>query len=340
MLIGANEILQLLRGKGVGSWNRSPDSATRSTHPEDASNRIYDGFADIGATYDGPRFAASAPVFAMGSCFAREIESALKKRGGNIISIDDTIRRPEFADEGGQVRSGFFHRYTPASMVQEFRWPFGRQEGWSDQALVFDAAGNSAADLNYAPICADNSRAAIQVRRDVAGALVRKLVRARIIIVTLGLTEGWIHRPSGLAINSMNIKLLRSAKDEFALQQIEYDEVMAALDGILGLIEAEHVDGDYQFFVTVSPVPFRATFMAEDVVQANMTSKSTLRAAAVAFARRNGKVHYFPSYELVVYSNPKRAWRPDRVHVQEPMVRHIMDRFISTVYEDGALPPR
>lgn len=340
MLIGANEILQLLRGKGVGSWNRSPDSSTRSAHADDAANRIYDNFADIHATYGGPRFPATTPVFAMGSCFAREIEAALKGRGGNIVSIDKTIQRPEFEDADGQVRSGFFHRYTPASMVQEFRWPFGRQEGWTDQALVFEAPAGGALDLNYGPTCADMSRAAIQVRRDVSGALVRKLVDARIIIVTLGLTEGWVHLPSGLAINSMNIRLLRSSRDEFALQQIEYEEVTRALEEILTLIETEHVDGDFQFFVTVSPVPFRATFMGEDVVQANMTSKSTLRAAAVAFARRHDRVNYFPSYELVVYSNPKQAWRPDRVHVQEPMVRHIMDRFITTVYQEGALPPR
>ena len=339
-LVSQQEVMKLLRERRVGSWNRSPDSATRSAHADDASNRIFDGFADIRPTYHGPRFPADAPVFAMGSCFAREIEAALIKRGGNIVSIDKTIQRPEFEDEDGQVRSGFFHRYTPASMLQEFRWPFGRQPGWHDDALVFEAGGGAVQDLNYGPTSADKSPEATRVRRDVAGALVRKLVDARIIIVTLGLTEGWVDLGEELAINSMNVRLLREHADRFALQQIEYGDVMDALEGIRALIGAEHRDGDFHLFVTVSPVPFRATFMGEDVVQANMTSKSTLRAAAVAFARGHDNVHYFPSYELVLYSNPKRAWRPDRVHVEEPMVRHIMDRFIETVYKEDALPAR
>ena len=336
--ITAREIMQRLRAKHVNSWNRSPSSAERSAHPEDASNRIFDGFADIRPTYAGPVFPAETPVFAMGSCFAREIESALTRRRGRIISQDKTIQRPEFEDANGLVRPGFFHRYTPTSMAQEFRWPFGRQPGWSEDALVFAGAGDTLHDLNYAPIAADNSSAAVRLRRDVAGALTRRLREARIVIVTLGLTESWVHLPSGLSINSMHVRLLKQHQDEFAIELLEYEQVLASLEAIRALIGEEHPDGDVQFFVTVSPVPFRSTFMEEDAVEANMTSKSTLRAAAIAFAHRHERVHYFPSYEMVVYSDPALAWRPDRVHVEEAMVRHIMDRFIGTVYAEGALP--
>ena len=226
MLVNSREVLQLLKSKKVGSWNRAPDTSTRSSYGDDASNRIFDGFADIRPTYAGPRFTADVPVFAMGSCFAREIEAALVKRGGNVTSLDETIQRPEFQDETGHVRSGFFHRYTPTSMLQEFRWPFGRQETWSEDALIFDAAAGEVQDLNYPPICADKSPAATRTRREIAGALVRKVCDARIIIVTLGLTEGWVDLPTGLAVNSMNVRLLRQIAERFALHQIEYGEVM------------------------------------------------------------------------------------------------------------------
>ncbi|TVV70669.1 GSCFA domain-containing protein [Sphingomonas solaris] len=324
------------RSNTLRRWHSGPDTGTRGTDPADASNRIFDGYADIRPTYDGPRFAAATPVFAMGSCFAREIEHALSARGGNVISIDDRIERPEFEDAGGKVRTTFFHRYTPTAMAQEFRWPFGRQDGWSEDALIFAAAAGNDVDLNYAAVAADNTPEAVALRRGVAGALVRKLVDARIIIVTLGLTEGWVHLPTGLAVNAMSPRMLKARPEEFALSQIDYPTVIASLQGILDLIEAEHADGDFQLFVTVSPVPFQSTFSREDIVEANLTSKSTLRAAAVAFVREHERVHYFPSYELVTYTSPDLAWRPDRVHVNPGMVKHIMNRFIDTVYEPAA----
>lgn len=324
------------RSNGFRRWHSGPDTGTRGADPADAANRIYEDYADVRPTYDGPRFAADTPVFAMGSCFAREIEHALRQRGGNVISIDERIERPEFHDADGRVRTTFFHRYTPTAMAQEFRWPFGRQPGWNDDALIFPTPGGNAADLNYAAVAAVNTAEAVALRRQVAGALVRKLVDARIIIVTLGLTEGWVHLPTGLAINAMSPRMLKARPDEFALSQIDYPAVIASLEDILALIEAEHVDGDFRLFVTVSPVPFQSTFSREDIVEANLTSKSTLRAAAVAFTRLHDRVHYFPSYELVTYTRPDLAWRPDRVHVNPGMVKHIMNRFIDTVYEPAA----
>lgn len=337
VMVPPSRVLEVLRARGHSHWNRGPDSATRSDFPEDASNRIFDGYADVRPTYAGPRFAADAPVFAMGSCFAREIEQALARRGGNVTSLDATVERPEFHDTAGHVRPGFFHRYTPAAMAQEFRWPFGRQPGWADDALVFDQPGGDAIDLNYSARCADNGRDAIRVRREVAGALVRKAAHARIVVVTLGLTEGWVHLPTGLAINAMDVRLVRRHRSDFALQLMEFKDAIRALEDIHETITAEHVDGGFHLFLTVSPVPFRATLTPEDVIQANMTSKATLRTAATTFAGRHANVHYFPSYEIVAYSDPVLAWRPDRIHIEPAMVAHITDRFIRTVYEEGAL---
>jgi len=336
-LIPPSKVLEALRARGASHWNRGADSATRSDFADDASNRIFDGYADVRPTYDGPRFAADAPVFAMGSCFAREIEGALRRRGGNVVSLDDSIQRPEFRDAEGRVRPGFFHRYTPTTMAQEFRWPFGRQPNWTDDALLFEQPDGGVADLNYSARCADTSRGAAAVRRAVAGTLVRRVAQARIVIVTLGLTEGWIHRPTGLAVNAMEVRLLRRHRDAFALHLMEFKDVMRALEEMHDLLGAEHADGDFHLFLTVSPVPFRATLTKEDVIQANATSKATLRTAAATFARRHANVHYFPSYEIVTYSDPARAWRPDRIHIEPGMVDHITERFIRTVYAEGAL---
>jgi hypothetical protein len=45
-------------------------------------------------------------------------------------------------------------------------------------------------------------------------------------------------------------------------------------------------------------------------VRLNMDSKSTLRAAAAHFSGGHADVHYFPSYEMVVYTDPSLPGGP------------------------------
>jgi hypothetical protein len=330
-LLSVAEAMGNTKKNAYRTWNRAKDASTRSEDPTDASTRIHDRYADVRVDYRGPTFTLDAPVFTMGSCFAREIESALVRRGGNIVSIDQTIDDPVF-DVSSGTRTGFFHRYTPTSMAQEFRWPFGEQPGWSEDALLL-GGGDSWKDLNYGRACTAVDEASVRTRRRLAGQLVRNCATAKIIIITLGLTESWKHLPTGLAVNALDARALRTNPEEFALELLGYEEVMTALEKILALIQQQHATGDFQLFVTVSPVPFQSTFSDQDVIVANMTSKSTLRAAADAFVSRRERCHYFPSYELVMYSDPALAWRPDQVHVQPGMVRHIMDTFIGAVFE-------
>jgi hypothetical protein len=80
----------------TSKWNISGSSSLRSDSAEDASNRIFDGYAEVRPQ---PTFKITQkdPIYGMGSCFAREMESALIKGGGNIVSIDETIRVPAFS---------------------------------------------------------------------------------------------------------------------------------------------------------------------------------------------------------------------------------------------------
>lgn len=118
--IGAHDALANVRCRDHKAWNRSPSSSLLSDSPTDASRRIYEGFASINYDYPGKKFEEDASVFAMGSCFAREIEAALLRKGANIVSLDDSIKSDVFKDGAGKVRSGFLHRFTPFSIWQEF----------------------------------------------------------------------------------------------------------------------------------------------------------------------------------------------------------------------------
>lgn len=319
------------------SWNSSGSSGALSQHATDASTRIYDGFATVHARYDNPRLQMSDPVFTMGSCFAREIEVALIRAGGNVVSVDDTIDRPEFHDALGRTRPGFFHRFTPQSMLQEFQQAFGELPTWSDNTLVFPAGDGVVADLNYCLVeGADYSPPAVATRRAIARELVRQAARARVVILTLGLIEAWFHKPTGFYVNAPNAGSLARRADEFEFRLSTVDGALACLEEIRSLLHRHHIDGGFEIVITVSPVPMSATFTDKDILIANADSKSTLRAAAAIFAERHERVHYFPSYEMTAYSAPDLAWRPDRLHVGREMVRRIVAAFMDTYYDRDA----
>jgi len=85
---------------------------------------------------------------------------------------------------------------------------------------------------------------------------------------------------------------------------------------------------DLTLIVTVSPVPFMATGLADEkhVVVANAHSKAVLRVVADEFVAANEKVHYFPSYEMVMHCLEK-PWEPDQRHVRRDAVARIMTLF-------------
>lgn len=337
-LIGGTAALANLKKNAESKWTRGGASDVRSSAPRDAANRVFDSYADVRPSYSGPLHDRDAAVFAMGSCFAREIEHALRRRGGNVISLDDSFRVPAFEGPSGHS-TGFFHRYTPTSMAQEFRRAFGLLDNWNPERSLIHVAGERYLDMNFPDVGAPATLGAIVERRAISSALVRKVVDAEIVILTLGLTEGWIEVDTGLAINAIPGVALMADRDAYALEQIGFTQSIAALTDIVEIIRAHHHSGQFRLFVTVSPVPLTSTFTDDDIIIANMRSKSTLRAAAAAFVDMCTEAEYFPSYELVNYSRTDLAWRPDRVHVNPLMVRHIMTRFIDSVYRPGAFAP-
>ena len=335
--LDAATALAQARANAFGKWHSPASAREVSQTASDASARLKGPAGEVKARYDGPRFSLEDPVFTMGSCFARELEVALIRRGGRVVSMDyKTLRRPEFLDGEGRVRAGFLHRYTPQAMAQELRCAFGQQPGWDPEQSLLIVRGARAYDFNYAWIAgADSSREAALVRREVARGFVRTAAEAKVLILTLGLTESWLHKPSGFYCNKVHIGYVRRNPEEFELHLTSFEDALACLEDAYETIARNHRIGDFQLVVTVSPVPLQNTFTDQDIVVANAESKAVLRAAAGAFARRHDNVSYFPSYEMVTHSHPDFALRPDRAHVEQKMVDRIMSSFIE-VYFDQA----
>jgi hypothetical protein len=151
---------------------------------------------------------------------------------------------------------------------------------------------------------------------------------ADVLILTLGLTEAWFDRETGLYFNATpNPHQIRATPDRFEFQVLSFQQCMTALIEIKALLD-RHSRPDQKLLLTVSPVPLGRTFTSDDVILANMTSKSTLRAAAWEFVNTVEGVDYFPSYEAVQMSHPDVVWQRDKVHVTDFMVGEIIRTFM------------
>jgi GSCFA family protein len=274
-------------------------------------------------------------IFCVGSCFAKNIERKLVEAGFRVLS------HPIFAPPG-EPFAALPNVFNIRSIVNEFRWGLSNATPRPEDAFVADDQG-----YLYDPHSTVDSFRGLAdvVRRRRAGvtANMRRLRDCRIVVLTLGLVEVWYDRRTELYLNATLPRfLLERDPQRYALRVLDY------ADCLDGLEEAHHLlrrfgRADVEIFLSVSPVPLAATFTPSDVLTANTYSKSTQVAAACDFARRHDNVHYVPSYESVINSARRFAWRSDLRHVTEPMIDHVTAMFIASQITGGAnihLPAR
>jgi hypothetical protein len=190
-----------------------------------------------------------------------------------------------------------------------------------DQWFDPHASGLKPLDLATA---LDNRR-----RLEAATATVRQ---AQVVFMTLGLTETWIDRETGLAMNRPpGGRGLVTHQDRFRFVEFGFRAILEELCACFALIRVSCNPG-MRFVVTVGPVPLGATFRASDVLVSAGASKAVLRAVAEELCRSFDYVDYFPSYEMVMASPRSLAWQPDQAHVSSAMIRHVTDSFLSLCY--------
>jgi hypothetical protein len=286
-----------------------------------------------------PRIAADFPItkddeiFAIGSCFARGVEGALRARGFTVASTTSDFDRFPIRAAGSNP-FGFTNKYNPWSIANELEWAFERGN-CPEEALVQMVDGERWTDPHACPIFEAVGRDETVERHRILTELFRRAQRCRVITVTLGLIEAWYDHALGIYTNSNppgNVEW-----DRFTLRVLSFAEVEDALERIHALL-ARHCLPGHQVVVTVSPVPLDATFTGNDVVIANTHSKALLRAAAAEWCARHENLHYFPSYEIVTSSDRNSSWYQDGRHVHNDLIGHIMDVFVHTYVANETAP--
>ncbi|KAF1082720.1 MAG: hypothetical protein GQF41_0487 [Candidatus Rifleibacterium amylolyticum] len=262
-------------------------------------------------------FDKTTPIIAIGSCFAEEVVKYLHNKGYNINAHPNGLQYNTFT-----IRDHLDHL-------------FGKKSPYADVTPVERNLGEYRHPYKKIPTSKTIDEAYNQSdARDKQA--IKMWQEAKLIIITLGLTEVWRDSDSGLVeIEIPHPQIFKRGKYEF--RKTFFGENFENMTQIYRTIRNF---SSAPIVLTVSPIPLYVTFSNQDVTIANCESKSTLRAVASQFVSEHSDVFYFPSYEMVMYSmDPGVFMKSDGRHVSDKGVSLIMEYFLS-VFTDCYSSPQ
>ncbi len=275
-------------------------------------------------------FDKNSSIFVIGSCFASNIEQYLSEKEYNLCSLVKGLN------------PGALNKYTPASIYEEVKWArdiLERDDTVSTadaQKCFFRLPDGRVCDVQLHQSQPKSEEEAIEARKIVYHAY-RQLFSCDVVIITLGLIEAWYDTVTGRYICETPSKWLAREKGRFQFETLDFDTCMQFMRQAIELISRDRTP---RMLVTTSPVVLGRTFTNDDVLVANMYSKSVLRAVTGQIVRENDFIDYFPSYESVMLTRKSAVWRDDFMHVSESFVKQIMarvERTYSTATAEGEL---
>ena len=291
-----------------------------------------------------PRWALSKTdrIVTAGSCFAQHVGRALRRNGFNVLDAEPAPEgiAPEEAPKFGYGM--YSARYGNIYTTRQLRQLIA--EAWTG-APVFDAVwekGGRYYDALRPNIEPEGfaSEAALRNSRAEHLARVREVFsQADVFIFTLGLTEAWLHKPSGQVYATAPGTIAGRYDDTIhGFANFRAAEVRADLE--VALAHLRGLNPDLRVLLTVSPVPLTATASGDHVLSATSYSKSVLRTVAGEMQADYPQVDYFPSYELVTSAKAGAAWfEPNLRSVKEAAVQKVMSVFTRAHLGEAAAPP-
>lgn len=281
-----------------------------------------------------PRFRIDAKtrLATAGSCFAQHLGRRLRDHGGRVLDVepapnglpDDVARSYGY----GVYSARYGNIYTARQLAQLAQEALGR---WRPSDIVWERSGRfyDALRPGVEPAGLDSPREVRAHRADHLRRVRRLLRRADVFVFTLGLTEAWVHAPSGTVYPTAPETIAGTYDPRIhALVNFTAAEVAADLEEFRTV--AQSVNPRLRLLLTVSPVPVVATATDAHVLAASVYSKSTLRAAAGQLQDAFDDVDYFPAYELVATPFLRRElFAPNLRSVTEEGLDLVMSHFLA-----------
>jgi hypothetical protein len=269
--------------------------------------------------------------YAIGSCFARGLESSLIGRKMTVESAAPEFARLQAVNK--EVSGlGFINKYNTFSILNELRWAL-------DPDAVFPV--ESIAQVDETIWSDPHTNPALRLagleetleRRALMQIVTKRISNCRGVIITLGLVEVWRDIQADVYLNhTPHPLLLRTQRQRYEFHLTSFAQNLANLEATHALL-SRYGHPDLRIVVTVSPVPLLNTFSTMDIVVANTYAKSLLRTVAQEWAAAHENVDYFPSYEIVLNSDRAAAWEADLRHVKGQGSQH-MELFVQSYLVD------
>lgn len=280
-------------------------------------------------------FSKADRIMTIGSCFAREIEHRLESLGFDLPMKAVVVPAEERATK---TENDLISKFTVESMENELAWMSGQPPPPPEKLFLEVGEG-----LWHDPQLVNNVHAAsmerVLQRRAMVQDAFRELPSCRIVIITLGLAEAWFDHETSLYLNTAPpLPAINRDRNRFSLDVLDYEDILASLERIYAILQG-HGHPDFKVLITVSPVPFKATFSGQDAITANAYSKAVQRAALQAFVTRHDNVDYFPSFEIVTSSNREFVYERDNIHVSNSTVAYIVEQVLTGYAPDVEFTP-
>jgi hypothetical protein len=287
--------------------------------------------ADDVVTTSGPLLAPGDRVASIGSCFASNIIPFIEAAGLSYLRMEAPPEQVAMLPEHLGYRdfsAAYGNVYTARQMRQLIERATGQfsphEDRWHEAGQVIDPfrpglAYPASNDLEFEVITAAHlaaTRSAFET--------------ADVVVVTLGLTEGWESTIDGAVFPTCPGTVGGTfAPDRHRFRNFTVAEVAADLQAFIDIVRG--LNASSRFIVTVSPVPLVATASGQHVLAATTYSKAVLRVAANETAESNPEVTYFPAYELVTGPQaPDSFFGADRRTVTEEAIKEVMGALLAT----------
>jgi len=269
----------------------------------------------------------SDKIFTIGSCFARNIEEHLLRLGYDVPMMSFSVPKSEWLYRP----NGILNKYSPPSILNELRWcerirAKGGKVYFKDiKKLMFQCENGDLIDLHIGGYVPVKQNRALSRRQEIYDVFLN-VFSSQVVIVTLGLVEVWYDTKNGLFIQRLPSNEMDREKGRFKFIRLNYKDCYDNVARSISLIRKHNPE--CKFIITTSPVPFKKTFTADDVIVANTYSKSVLRAVCGEIVTEIRGVDYFPSYENVTLTKDWSIYEQDMQHVSDEFVKKIVEKLV------------
>ena len=273
-----------------------------------------------------------ARIASAGSCFAQHVATHLRRNTTNLLDCEPP---PPGLAADQHHRFGYSlysARYGNIYTVRQLRQLVEEVAGLHQPEGHLWRRGDHWIDglrPSVEPIGLESEQEVVAHRRFHLQCVATMLEQLDWLVVTLGLTECWRHRPSGTVFPmAPGTQAGSFDPDLHELWISSHREAQEDLLSLRSSIERLRGGRPFELLLTVSPVPLTATASGQHVLSATLQAKATLLSVAQELAREQAGIHYFPSYEIIHHPNRRgSAFEANLRSIRADAVADVMEVF-------------